>query len=471
MNAPTPSRVEREIDSIQERLTDYAFGLDLESQSPQAVHDAKVRIIDTLGALVAGFEDRPCKVARRLACRLPDPDGATVIGTRIRAAPDMAAFANAIASRCVEMNDTYHGPRSHGGHPSDVIMSVLAVAEHCRSSGMELITAVVLAYEVYLRISDQLYPQTGFDCTALAGIGIAAAAGKLMGLSRAELAHAISMAVVPNNPLNQGRSNHLSMWKASAAGQAGRAGVFAALMAREGMEGPHLPFEGKNGWCRLISKKPFTIAEMGGNGTTFKIQETLIKKRACCATSVSTLLAAEKVAPRVKGRIGEIQRVLVETYEFSRLICGVGEHHWNPDSRETADHSIPYGVAAAMIDGTVTAASFDERHLWDPELRSLMQKIEVVANEEFTRDYERHPVLHRSRVVVTTRGGERIVGESGGDDDDLSTPMTDAQIEAKFRSVAEPVFGAARAASQLDRLWNLERLPNVEAIPTDFVMS
>lgn len=471
MNAGTPSGVDREVDSIQERLTGYACDLTFESISPQAVHDAKVRIIDTLGALVAGFDDRPCKVARRLASRVPDPDGATVIGTRIRTAPDMAAFANAIASRCVEMNDTYHGPRSHGGHPSDVIMPVFAVAEHSQSSGKDLITAVVLAYEIYLRISDQLYPQTGFDCTALAGIGTATAAARLLGLSRPELAHCISMAAVPNNPLNQGRSNHLSMWKAAAAGQAGRAGVFAALMAREGMEGPHLPFEGKNGWCRLVSKKPFTIDEMGGNGTPFKIQETLIKKRACCATSVSTILAAEKVASRLAGRIGDVKHVLVETYEFSRLICGVGEHHWNPDSRETADHSIPYGVAAAMIDGTVTAASFDETHLWDPELRALMQKIEVVANEEFTRDYERHPVLHRSRVVVTTRSGERIVGESGGDADDLSTPMSDAQVEAKFRGVAEPVFGAARVRSMLDRLWNLERTRTVAAIPPEFLMS
>ena len=201
--------VDKVVDGIQTRLTDYACDLDFGAISQEAVHDAKVRIIDTLGALVAGFDDRPCRVARSLASRVPSPDGSTVIGTKLKTTPDLAAFANSIASRCVEMNDTYHGPKSHGGHPSDVIMPVLAVAEYVQAGGKEFITGVVLAYEVYLRISDALYPQTGFDCTTFAGIGTAVAAGKLLGLTSRQLSHCISMAAVPNNPLNQGRSKRV----------------------------------------------------------------------------------------------------------------------------------------------------------------------------------------------------------------------------------------------------------------------
>ena len=470
MDLSTGRRVEKAVDNVQARLTEYASNLDYAALTPEAVHDTKVRIIDTLGALVAGFGDRPCQIARGIAARVPCPDGATVIGTAIRTTPDMAAFANTIASRCMEMNDTYHGPKSHGGHPSDVIMPVIAAAEHAQSSGEDLITGVVLAYEVYLRISDTLYPQTGYDCTMLGGLGAAVGAGKMLGLTAQQFAHCIAMAIVPNNPLNQGRSNHLSMWKAAAAGQAGRAGVFAALLARDGMEGPHLPFEGDNGWCRLVSKKKISIGAMGSRDTLFKIQETLIKKRACCATSVSSLLAAEKAAGLLNGRFADVKRVIVETYDFSRQICGIGEHQWNPDSRETADHSIPYGVAAALIDGTVTAASFDENHLWNPNLRKLMQKVEVVSNDEFTRDYQKHPVMHRSRVTVELSSGERLAGEVGADETDLSTPMSDRQIEDKFRGVAEAVFGARRVDALLDTLWNLEKVGNVAAIPAEFVM-
>jgi len=471
MNKPVEHGVTRATDSIQKCLTNYACSLDYSRLSPQAIHAAKVRIMDTFGALMGGFFDESSRIARKSAARNPNPQGSTVIGTRMKTSPDIAAFVNATASRCVELNDTYHGPMSHGGHPSDVIMPVLAAAEHAGCSGRELITGVVLAYEVYLRISDTLPQRTGFDCTTFAGIAIATAAGKMLGLSPTQLAHCISIGVVPTNALNQGRSDHLSMWKAVAAGAAGRNGVFAALLARDGMEGPHLPFEGKHGWCKYVAGQPVVLEAMGGTGTTFKIEETLLKKRACCATSVSNILAAEKVSAAVRNRIGDIKQVLVDTYELSHRVCGTGEIHWNPDSRETADHSIPYGVAAALIDGTVTPRSFDDAHLWDPELRALMQKVEVSVDADFTRDYEQHPVWHRSRVTVVTHGGERIVGETGADETDLSTPMSEEQIERKFRGLSEDYLGKRNVDAIVESLWKLEDMENVEAIPPAFVMA
>jgi len=164
-----------------------------------------------------------------------------------------------------------------------------------------------------------------------------------------------------------------------------------------------------------------------------------------------------------------VQRVTVETYERAKIGMGTGEHHWNPDSRETADHSIPYVVAAALMDGTVTPKQFDEAHLRSPELRALLAKIEVVANDEFTRAYEKLPVEHHTRVNVVTLGGERIVGEAGGDKGDLAQPKSDAQIAEKFLGVTEEFLGAGRAKAVLERLWKLEKLDNAAQIPNDFV--
>lgn len=470
MNKPVEHQVVRKVDAIQQQISDYAAGLRYEDLSPQAVNAAKVRILDTFGALMGGFSDDSSRIARKSAARSPCPEGATVIGTRMKTTPDVAAFVNATTSRCVEMNDTYHGPASHGGHPSDVIMPVLAAAEHAGASGRDLILGVILAYEIYLRISDTLPERTGFDCTTFAGIAVAAAAGRMLRLTPQQLWHCVSIGVVPCNPLNQGRSNHLSMWKAVAAGSAGRSGVFAALLARDGMHGPHLPFEGKHGWVKQVAKQPVVLAPMGGTGRSFKIEETLLKKRACCATSVSTILAAEKVSAAVGPRIEEVREVLVDTYANSHRACGSEEHHWNPDSRETADHSIPYGVAAAMIEGTVTPASFDEAHLWDPTLRGLMHKVQVRVDPDFTRDYERHPVWHRSRVTVVMRDGERIVGETGADETDLSTPMNREQIERKFRGVTDDCLGRQRVDGIIDMLWSLEGLGEVAALPAAFVL-
>lgn len=468
MSEVTEDTVNKALDSIQERLTGYACALTYDQLSPVAIHACKVRIIDTLGALVGGFFGDPCRIARNLAARMPDAAGATVLGTRMKTTLDMAAFVNSTTSRYVELNDVYHWPGSSGGHPSDVLTPVLAAAEHARRSGRDLITGVVLAYEVYLRIADAVHTP-GFDSTNFCCLGTAVAAGKMLGLTREQLSHCISMAVVPNNALNQGRTGHLSMWKAVAAGQAGRAGVFAAMLAREGMQGPHLPFEGKAGWCNHVARQRFSLEEMGGNGTPFKVGDTLIKPRSSCATTISSILAAEKVAASLED-IKDVKRVTVEVYKLAKNNMGTGEHHWNPDSRETADHSIPYVTAAALMDKAVTPRSFNDAHISDPELRSLIQKIEVVANDEFTRAYERLPVVHRTRVTLVTNDGKRLVGESGGDMGDLSEHKSDVQIADKFRNLTQDLLGAKQVNAILDCLWNLEDLPDVAKIPPAFVL-
>jgi 2-methylcitrate dehydratase len=164
-----------------------------------------------------------------------------------------------------------------------------------------------------------------------------------------------------------------------------------------------------------------------------------------------------------------VQKVTVEVYETAKIGMGTGEHHWNPDCRETADHSIPYVVAAALMDGTVTPKQFDDAHLRSPDLRALLAKIEVVINDEFTQAYERLPVEHHTRVNVVMRGGERYTGEAGGAKGDLSLPKTDSQIAEKFLGVTEEFLGPGRARAALDRLFRLEELDSTARIPTDFV--
>lgn len=466
---PVERGANKTIDRIQERLTNYAYGLSYDGISPEAIHAAKVRIIDTLGALIGGFFGEPCNIARNLAAGMPNPGGATVIGTRLKTTPDMAAFVNGITARYPEMTDTYHWPGSYGGHPSDVVTPLFAAAEHARNGGRDFITSVVLGYEVFCRISD-VFHNWGFDYTNFVCLGTAVGAGRLWGFSPDQLSHCISMAVVPNVILRQVRSGNLSMWKAAASAQAGRAGVFAALLARGGMEGPHLPFEGNAGWCEHVAHERFSLPAMGGNGTPFKILTTLIKNRPSAGGTISSILAAEKVAPL--KNIKDVKKVTVEANKLAKNLLGTNEHRpvWNPASREVADHSIPYVVATTLMNGTVTQHSFDDAHLWNPELRNLMQKIEVVENEEFTQAYNRLPVEHRSRVTVVTCSGERLVGESGGDMDDLSAPRSDAQIGKKFRVLTEELMGAMRANSILDRLWHLEDIRDVAEISSAFVL-
>jgi len=218
-----------------------------------------------------------------------------------------------------------------------------------------------------------------------------------------------------------------------------------------------------------VAGKRFSLDTMGSAATPFKILDTMIKPRSSCATTISSILAAEKAAAALKGRVADVERVTVEVYETAKIGMGTGEHHWNPDCRETADHSIPYVVAAALLDGAVTPRQFDDAHLNDPQLRALLARIEVVTNDEFTKAYDRLPVEHHTRVDVAMRGGERFTGEAGGDKGDLAQPKSDGAIAEKFCGTVDDFLGPQRARAMLERLWRLERVERVAEIPQGFV--
>jgi 2-methylcitrate dehydratase len=433
----------------------------------EVVHAAKVRVIDTLGASIAGFDGTPCRVARQVAADIQQANGATLLGTRTKASPDMAAFANATAARFPELTDTYHWPGSAYGHPSDVVAPLLSVAEFARADGRALVTATVLAYEIFCRFSD-VFRNRGFDPSNFGCVATAVGAGKLLGLTARAMANCIAMAVTANVILRQVRSDHLTMFKVAAAGQAARAGVFAALLARAGMEGPHLPFEGRAGWCKHVAGEELSFRAFGGKDEPFKILATRLKMRACAGNTISSVLAAEKIA--LQAPIELVERVSVEVYKAAKTASGTGEHFWNPQSAETADHSIPYLVAVALLDGTVTPHSYDDAHLWNDRVRALMRTVEVIENDDFTRAYEQVPQVHRTRVSVVLRDGSKQVGESGGDEDDLGAPKSDAQVEAKFRNLTREALGSERADRVLAELWRLEKLNDTAQLPPLFVL-
>jgi 2-methylcitrate dehydratase len=455
-------------DSLQDRITAFASGLSYAALSAEEIAATKCRIIDTFAATFTGFFSDVAQAARQYASEFAAQDGATIIGTRIRTSPETAAFVNATASRQAEWNDVYMSRAGGGAHPSDVTLPILAAAEYAGASGREFMTAVVIAYEIYLGISD-VARIAGFDQSNIAGIAVAAASGRVLGLTPEQLHHAVAICAVANNPLQQTRRAQLSMWKAAAAGQAGKAGVSAALMARAGFEGPQFPFEGVAGWNKVVARNEFTVGGLDPKGGPYRIMDSLIKPRASCAVTISSIFAAEDAAKAVKAQ--DVEHVVVEVYQSAKDGVGSGEQRWNPTSRETADHSIPYVVAAALTDGCVGPRQFKDDRLWDPELRALMQKIEVVANDEFTEAYERSPREHLTRVTVQTKQGKTVMGNAGGVAyEDMAKAKTSAEMEGKFKALVEDYLGTQRTRTALERLWQLETIDDVREVPSLFSM-
>jgi len=190
--------------------------------------------------------------------------------------------------------------------------------------------------------------------------------------------------------------------------------------------------------------------------------------RPTASYAIPSIMAAEKMAPLRDMR--GVRHITVEVNKRTKDNLGTGEHNWNPDSRETADHSVPYLVAATLMDGGISLATFNSAHLGNPGLRALMQKIEVIENQEFTTAFRRLPIEQRARLTVVMDSGDRLVEESSNDQDDLSAPKTDAQISRKFFALSEDYFGAKRTHAILDRLWNLEQVEIMGAITPDFVL-
>jgi 2-methylcitrate dehydratase len=234
------------------------------------------------------------------------------------------------------------------------------------------------------------------------------------------------------------------------------------------MEGPHLPFEGKAGWCEHVARERLALGKMGGKNVRFKILDTRLKNRPAEGNAIAPMLAAEKLS--VIGNPADIAQVEVESFDYAIMRAASVDHHWNPATREAADHSIPYVVAVALLFGKVTLRSFNDAHLWNPGLRSLLPKIRVSANEEFNKAYEKHPVEHRARVTVVMKNGQELVAQAGGDEDDLSHEMSDEKVMEKFRTFTEDTLGTKQVNRILERLWGLEDMENVAVIPPEFAL-
>ena len=228
---------EESMDRTTELLSSYAYGLTYEDLSAKAVRQVKRTLIDSLGCALRGYSSKPARIARELALTVSSTTPSRVLGTRDHSSPDMAAFANGVTLRYLDCNDSYFSPG--GGHPSDMIPAALALAGPMNSDGREVIVAIVLAYEVFCRLSDQVVvSDLGWDQGIFSVIGAACAASKLMRLDRDQMGHAISLAVVPNLPLGVTRTSELSMWKGCATASASESGCICCPVSWTRYVGP-----------------------------------------------------------------------------------------------------------------------------------------------------------------------------------------------------------------------------------------
>ena len=441
--------------TIVEQIADYAANLRYEDLPPEVIKTAKRVIIDSIGCALGGYGSAPEKIARDLADMTSSKQPATVMVSGLKTSPDLATFANGVMIRFLDYNDGYTST-GESGHPSDSIAAVLTAAEINKRSGKDVITATVLAYEMFCRICDTVdLKPLGYDHVTVGGMASTAAAAWLFGFKGKQFEHCMQLGIAPNNALYQTRIGNVSMWKGCAYANASRNAVFAAMLAARGMTGPSPIFEGVGGYFKAVARKTLTLDTFGGvNGAPFKIMECLIKRFPLGQYSQTVVEAALQMREKVASP-DDIAEIHIETVTTAIVLMADTPEKWEPPNRETADHSMPYTVAVALIHGDVQEEHFDDAHVFDPAIRALTRKITCKASAEADKHM---PHAMRCYFKLVTKSGETFSTVVDHHKGHWKNPMADADIEKKFRTLANKVLPDAKSDALLSCLRKLEDL-------------
>ncbi len=448
--------------TLAEKLANYCLSIRFDEVPASVVHEAKRRFIDSIGCALGAFNADAPSMCRELVSKLSGSSESTIIGTSEKTSPDLAAFTNGTMIRYLDFNDTYLSKEAC--HPSDNLSTAIALSESERRDGRELITALIVGYEVLCRLCDASnIRDRGWDHVTYGNISTVLVASRLLGLTHEQTSNALALAITPNNALRQTRVGQLSMWKGCAFANAARNGVFASLLAREGLTGPSPIFEGEKGFQKIVSGKLQTNPK---KWTRFKILETSIKYYSAEYHSQAAIDAALQLRKEIaRERIHEIK---ISTFKVAVQIIGGEPEKWSPKSRETADHSLPYMVAVALLDGELGPNQFTDERIRDPQLKSMIKKIKVRSNPNLTKLYPRGiPAIleiidksgkkHRKRVEFP-RGHYR-------------NPMTDKEVEEKFCRLTMNMITKDRADEFLRKSWKLESITDISDVLSTLIKS
>jgi 2-methylcitrate dehydratase len=316
----------------------------------------------------------------------------------------------------------------------------------------------VLAYEVFCRLCDAVsVRRRGFDHVTVGVMASTAAAANALGLTPEETEQAFNLSIAANNALYQTRIGDVSLWKGCAFANASRNAVFAVQLASQGMTGPAPIFEGPGGFFTAVSGEPFALEPFGGQGRPFKILDCTVKRYPLGLYS-QTVVEAALQARQQLATVEDIEEVRIQTLQTAVNIMAGDAEKWHPSNRETADHSMPYTAAVALMYGAVEPRHFSSEYWQDPRLMELVQKVKVSVSEEANR---RAPEAMLSTVEIVTSRGEHLKAEVPYHRGHYKNPMSDQEIEAKFRALAEDWLTSRQTNALLDRLWSLEQVQDI----------
>ncbi len=467
--------------SISRQIAEFAVNLKYEDLPAGVVNEVKRFLYDSAGCAYGGYRTKDVKILKDIYAKMGGAGEATVIGYGDKLPAVNVALVNSLMIRALDFNDIYW--KEDPSHPSDLIPAALAAGELAGSSMKEIITAIVLAYEFEQRLCEVAVPgirERIWHHATLTQFVSPIVAGKLLGLTVDQMVNAIGINGSHNHTIGCPTAGKLTMMKNTVDPMAVQSGVFAALMAKEGFTGTEAVFEGKEGFMDCFfgwdaKEGKAAPAKMQGRdalgewswdsdklvkglGESYKILECGMKAFPTEALTHTHITATLKAVTKNDISYDQIESVTVTTIARA---CDIlfDPHKYRPESRESADHSLPYCIAAALVDHKITTQSFSEETMKDPKIWEVIDKIKGEASVEFEKMF---PAKQPSKVVVKTKDGREFSEYLEYPKGDPREPMSIEDIENKFNALSDGLLTSSRQKEIKEMIFGCEILSGGE---------
>lgn len=441
---------------ISYQLAQFTKNLRYKNLTSETIENVKLFLLDSIGCAYGGSRTEDVKIMLEFYNDMGGKQEATVVNSRQKLPMLNQTLLNSLMIRALDYNDIYW--EQDPSHPSDIIPAVLAPAEVLHKSGRETIVGIALAYEWEQRLCEFAIPgvrETKWHHATLTQFASPLAAGKMLDLSVEKLVHALGISACHNNTLGVVTAGNLTMMKNAVDPMAVQSGVQAALLAQKGYEGPAHIIDGKEGLVDVFKVNEFKLNILtDGLGETFRINRCSMKAFPTEALTHTPMSAVIKLIKDHNIAKEDIKQVTIGTVARAADILS-DPSKYDPKTRETADHSLPYCISVCIVDGTATPASFTEEKISDPEVRSFLPRIKVVAEPEFEKTF---PELKQARAEIKTKQGKSYEITLDYPLGDYREPMDETTLLKKFDALVLPETGQKKRDGIVDMIMNLEKL-------------
>jgi 2-methylcitrate dehydratase len=447
--------------TLTAEMARWAASLEYRNLSPDAVYQAKRFLLDSVGCALGGYQQHDVRIILEVLDEVAARGPSTVIGTGRRIDPVSASLANALMIRVMDYNDIYW--KQDPSHPSDIFPAALACCERSRRDGKELIVGLVLGHEFEMRFCEAAFPgirERGWHHATLTAFVSPLVAGRALDLGWEQIQHAVGISASRQATLGAVTAGKLTMMKNTVDPLATQSGVLAALLAEKGYTGPEHVLDGKEGLTHVLGPEWKLNLLTDRLGESWRITQCGMKAFPTEALTHTPISAVLDLVKRNDLKPQQVRRIKIHSLARAADILSDASKY-DPRTKETADHSLPYVIAAALVERQVTPAQFTPEKIMDPTIRAQLEKVEVVADAEIEKVF---PALQRVVVEITTTDDRHLSEQLDYPKGDPRNPLTDAEVEEKFAALAEGVLSSGAQKKLKEAIWNLEKIASVSQL-------